>query len=653
MRILYVSPEAPFLPAGGIGTYLGYMAAAMAAAGHEVFLLTWPPDAVAATVEDTAPFARDRVFFARPPAETDGDPDWAAATALAPRILQLVEELDIDVIEAADYRASACVAYQRLQSRTRPRQTLCVTYNHGFIHDFFEADQFHMPRWSQDRLLSERQQCRISDLVIAPSRAAAARLRDYQIETPVRVVREPFRFDRAAPFEGPARELCYLGRISISKGIDRLVFFANQMTPVWRPERIRLIGGLVETPFAVGDMADYVHTRLAPELRARTVLHGLLPRADGLALLSAGGVAPHFSGADTFSYACVESIDRGLAPVTLAGSPMAEFFPEDLRDRLFDPQFRNIAEERRRFERLLADGPAVVRALQERNRAELAPERAAEAMGAAYAAALEAKRGVMRRRGAAPRPSSADVTVLIPYAEPGAGLAETADSLAVQTAGEPAVLICVDGAAAEAEPALDAARIRLGRCQTAAQPLGGAAAARNLLIARCETRFALFLEPGDALEPTALARLLEAYAAAPRPVAAALPGRRAFDQGREAAGPVLLGDHLHWTRNDLTLTALIETDAARAIGFDATRRNGEDASWAFWLDFHLSGRRAAFAPEPLHRVRRRARDPDLGATQGARAGTLAMLRRLVFERAETDPALAKALIRALIAERQT
>ena len=42
MRILYLSAETPATPAGGIATYLQYMVPAMEAAGHEVFLFTWP-----------------------------------------------------------------------------------------------------------------------------------------------------------------------------------------------------------------------------------------------------------------------------------------------------------------------------------------------------------------------------------------------------------------------------------------------------------------------------------------------------------------------------------------------------------------------------------------------------------------------------------
>ena len=44
MRILYVTNESPIFPAGGIGTYIGSMAAAMTAAGHDVYLLTWAYD---------------------------------------------------------------------------------------------------------------------------------------------------------------------------------------------------------------------------------------------------------------------------------------------------------------------------------------------------------------------------------------------------------------------------------------------------------------------------------------------------------------------------------------------------------------------------------------------------------------------------------
>ena len=61
MNILFLSDESPIFPAGGIGVYIGYMAEALAAAGHRVFLLTWRQRAAFVPPASHAPFHPENV----------------------------------------------------------------------------------------------------------------------------------------------------------------------------------------------------------------------------------------------------------------------------------------------------------------------------------------------------------------------------------------------------------------------------------------------------------------------------------------------------------------------------------------------------------------------------------------------------------------
>jgi hypothetical protein len=65
MRILYVTKESPLQPSGGIGTYVDYIARAMAASGHEVFLFTWVDSEDYRAVIDYGPFRSDHVRIER------------------------------------------------------------------------------------------------------------------------------------------------------------------------------------------------------------------------------------------------------------------------------------------------------------------------------------------------------------------------------------------------------------------------------------------------------------------------------------------------------------------------------------------------------------------------------------------------------------
>ncbi|MBT9383264.1 glycosyltransferase [Pseudooceanicola sp. CBS1P-1] len=656
MRILYVSRETPFTPSGGIATYLEYMVPAMQAAGHEVYLFTWTEGPHALRLPDTAPFRRDHVHVEH----LDPRQVWRQcpvpshnlfmASHLADALHRVIAEWRIDVVEGTDFLAPCLTAYQGIQTRAGAERQLLVTYNHGFIEDFYEADQIDMDAGARMNHLCERQQCRVSDLVIAPSRTAQARLAGYGITENVAALREPYAFGPAPDFPGARADFQYIGRIALSKGIDKLIYLANAIEPVLPLRQIRLIGRIVDTPFRQRDMQGYVRARLSPGLRDRVSFSGFLPRAEARALLEPGALCPSLGSAETFSYACVEAIDAGLLPVVRAGTPMAEFFLEHQARHVLDEGMASVRGLQMQMERMMAQAPAIAADLRAHCVETLDPARIAEATGQLYDARLAAKRG--RSLHAAPRAPMglADLTVLIPAYQPGEEFHETIDSLAWQSPAPPRVLICDDGSTAAAAAHFDYARAMLPDVTVIAQPNGGLLAARNTLIAACETPLALFLDTDDLLAPDLLAHLLEAWNQSPLAPDAVIPQRRNFGESAEPVLQHLLGDHLHLLENDYRMTALIRTEVLREIGFDATRRNGEGDDWAFWLRFTARGYRGILLPEQGFLYRFRKGSMSWPWSRGQNVGSRTMLRAAMEEMCASDPAACRQLARALYAQ---
>lgn len=660
MRILYVSRETPLHPSGGIATYLEYMVPAMRAAGHEVFLFSWSEVQPYAEPVSYAPFKAENVHIEPVnPGEV-----WRVFPVnshnlfishwLAEKIIAKMREWQIDVVEATDFLAPSLTMYQMLQTRSGADRQLLATYNHGFIEDFFEADQIGLGHGARVNHLCERQQCRISDLVIAPSETARARLGTYGIDRHVTTVREPYIFTTEGDsFTGLRNEIEYIGRISISKGIDKLVFLANALHDVYPLRQVRLIGRIVDTPFRKNDMRAYVRDRLNPALRDSLYFSGYMPRDSALSLLEPGAICPSLGSAETFSYACIESIDAGLLPVVRHGTPMAEFFPAHLQHHVLDAEMRSVRGLQRQMTSLLDNATEVSREVRAFCRETLDPAHVAEQMGRTYEAALEKKRG--HSLHAMPRKpvTLADVTVLIPAYKPDQDFMETVDSLAWQTAGLPKVLICDDGTPDSHQPWFDYAMAMLPDCRIVRQPNSGLLAARNTLAEECDTELALFLDTDDLFAPDLIEHLLESWNTCPLAPDAVIPQRRNFGESAEPILQHLLGDHLHILENDYRMTALIRTKILRDIGFDATRRNGEGDDWSFWLEFTGRGHTGVLLPEQGFLYRFRKGSMSWPWSEGQNVGSQVMVREAVRNMCARDPAQVTALARALYSRNVT
>ncbi len=646
MRILYISKETPMTPRGGIGTYLGYIVPAMRAAGHEVYLFTWH-DGADLQPQDS-PFSLECTRIKRlSTAQVARASIWAAAeeslaSALLPDLIQCIEEWQIDVIEATDYLSPATALFSYLKSRTAHQHRLCVTYHHGFIEDFFEHDHLQPPPNRQNELSGERQQCRMSDLVIAPSEAALRNLRSYGIFTAAQVIREPYRFGPDCEIPALLSEITYMGRMCLAKGMDKFIYLANAIHARWPILQITCVGAEVPTPFRIHDTRQYICKRLSPDLSTRVRFYGHIPREEALGLLVPGQMAPHLGAADTFSYACIESIDHGLLPLVREGTPMAEFFPDHLRHLVFPESLGTPVQIQQHFESLIAAGPELVHQLREYNIEVLAPDNIASQMGDAYVHHLALKQNPARLR---PRATCEDVTILIPAYKPDIRMTETIDSIAAQTAGQPRVIICDDGSPAASLVWFDYARLRLQNFKIVRQPNGGLLAARNTLVEHLETPLAIFLDTDDLLTKEYLERVLETYNLSPT-ANAVITERWNFEEGNERIIRHYMGDHLHFVRNDYRMTALIESAALQQVTFDQLRRNGEADDWVFWLRFQAHGYQVALLAEPLFRYRFHTDSMSWPWSIGQSNGTNTMLKDAMTELVRLRPDLVPQVARA-------
>lgn len=644
MRILYVAPETPLRPAGGIATYLEYAIPAMRQAGHHVFLLTWgasdqptrewaglPRENVIELVTDELPVTN------RFP---HGPYLLALSYVLSERILQAVDDWEIDVIEACDFQSPALFAFARLQTRRKDLRPLCVTFNHGLTGDVYAAASLRMTGGALAETIAERQQMHSSDLVVCPSRHAADHISALGVNVPIEVVQEPYLFEhRRIPSEfNPS--ITHLGRVSIAKGVDRLVYFSNCVNEFLPVQHLLFVGSLVPEPFKHGDIKEYILGRLSHDLRERTAFTGSLPRDTARRLLPMGGLAPQFSLTETFSYVFLEALDQGLMPIVTRESAAAEFLPVEMQHLLLDKDLSDPAELQAVVGTLAGAIQDSVRALQEFNAHRLDPKAYAEKIGSLYGQKLTPHRKDVACAGAS---GISDVTVLMPVYKPDAGFLEAIDSLASQTAGPMRVIIGSDGNSEADRHMLDYAAMVLPEVEIVDLPRSGLLATRNALIRRCSTKWAVFLDADDMLAPSFAAEALQVANA--NECDAVIPMRRHFAESDEAVLRYNLGDFSHLNWNDLRMTSLLSVEALRDIGFPSTVRNGEADDWVFWLEFWARGYVARLLPTFSFHYRLQSGSMSWPWNDGQSIGTSKLLQDFLLAHVG-NPTIMKVLPRA-------
>ena len=648
MRILYVTNESPIFPSGGIGTYIGYMASAMERAGHEIFLLTWTyqPRSEAYNYwpfksENTRICYLEGIQVHRQ--FPQGPYNYAVSAILSDEILSCANEWQIEVIESADFLAPSLRAFQHIQSSSLSRNILCSTFNHGFIEDYNDADQIASSVYTQNELTSERQQLRISDLILTPSVAARSRLHRYGITENIVVTREPYAFQTCTPCDSAHSSIQFLGRLCLSKGVDKLILLANLMNSSTELDEVLFIGKEDRIPFRANPR-EYILERLTPTLRDKVKFLGELSRDEALACLRAGSFFPVLGAAETFSFACLEAIDRGVLPIVMSGTPMESFFPPDLRHYILDKKEPDVRQWQRTVNSIAQNASEIVKRLQQYNQEELDPSRIAQSVGVLYDAARKKKKKYAlkfaRRRAVAH-----EVSFLVSVTEAG-NMQAVIDAICAQTVKAQNVLICFDQGSIS-ETVQGYIRLRLPHCTLLEQPLVGRAALFKMLLQKTKTKLCVFLDEHTILAPNFLVEMLRAYNTSVIIPQAVSPNQYRYGVKPGKVLSQFMGDHVHFLRNDMVLTALIETEVASEIGFDVTRRNDEDLGWAFWLDFDSRGYKHIWVPRFLINTFQ-----DNVPEEGAVIGSHVMVRDVLLNCGKNKAGQDQLIVQALFARQR-
>jgi len=639
MRILYITPESPLNSAGGIGTYIGYAVEAMIAAGHDVFIFTWTYSNKPIVYQ--IPFNKNNTHVEY----ISGDSIWlkypqgpynhAFSQFICSKITEFIDYWDIDVVEATDYLSPALMLFSNKQILKNKKKIIKSTFNHGFIDEVYLASHQSKSLAVACDLAGERQQCRFSDIVFTPSLNAKSKLSKYGISSNVELVYEPFNFDKKICVSDFNNSLTHLGRVSIAKGIDKLILFANIINNISPLERMLFIGKLVDTPFRITNIKEYITNRLDDSLSKKIYFTEDLNRDLALTLLRPGDIAPNFSLSETFSYSFLESLNYGLLPLAECDSAMSEFYPKELYKYLIDPRFININNESKKYYEILKNASSVCGELIEYNEARLSLSNYSNVITDIYQKHLNKSVNSKKDKikSSKRKFTVEDITILMPVYKPSHEYYEAIDSIAFQTSGLVNVLICDDGNNNLYQNIIEYVLFVFPNAKIIRQTNVGLLCARNFLLSECVTPLAIFLDADDILDPYFIERSLSIYNETN--VNAIIPMRYNFDRSDEKVLRILLADHVHTLTNDYRMTALIQTDILKEIGFDGSRRNGEADDWIFWLEFTLKGYRAATINEFLFSYRFKYGSMSWPWSEGQKIGTQIMLQE-VLKKAEKN-----------------
>lgn len=343
MRIALVSGEDPGW--GGIGTYSGILAHALAAAGHDVHLVLrgWEPEAA----RECDGITVHRVLVP--------DPGWRRGTVtaierlystreavrFATGVARCVAAIAPEVIEVPEFGAPGLFAAVRAGAR---RGAPVIVRLHG--PTFLTTELAGGARTLDTRALGalEAGTAHAATLVTAPSRAIARlvterwRLRSRAIV----VVPNPIDAHRFAP--GPdddrpgrhqvgdrgAPTVLVVGRVERSKGQDRVLDALPAILAEVPEARVRMVG-------EDGGMAEAIARRAeALGVAGRVELAGAIPRTELPAAYRAATVCVVPSRFENFPYTCLEAMACGRPVVAARVGGLEEIVTDGATGRLVD-----------------------------------------------------------------------------------------------------------------------------------------------------------------------------------------------------------------------------------------------------------------------------------------------------------------------------
>lgn len=601
MRILLVTTESFLTGGAGIATYTQYAVRGHLDAGHSVHMLALSEDD-----KPAAPFVHPRFRLTHLAGSEIAEarralacrnPGAAGQQLVTRRVRSILAEEKVDLIEGQDYLAPLHDLAMRRRFGHMPECPPIAVFGHGMLR-IMSPDTAEFPTHANLREFTAEITCaEWADRVLSPSTAYTRQLsRQLRRMDHVRLVREPFLRASPLPPRGEGGVFCMLGRISFTKGPDRLAHFANSIRGRWPIERLLFVGAPRRSPFGDRNMGEDALRRLHPELRAKAEFTGSLPREEVIGLVESAHFHVNLSRFESYSYAQMETLMAGVAPVVMEGTAMAELLPPSAAPALLDPA---------RFE--AGDNLGALRFWSgSEGRARMEEAQAHAASITSPGAYIESYRAAVRDLVEGPPPTvvvmgnwrGEDVTVLLPTHNDAALLEGALDSVLSQDPAPRGAIVFDDGTS---DPASLEALARIAaRPGVVVRTSGnvGVVNARNELARMAGTEFVLFLDSDDRLAPGAMAAMLRTLNS-DASLDAAIPQRRNFGQSAELVVDFPLGLPLHWVYNDFRMTSLLRREVMLKLRHPASMRWGEADDWHFWLRFSLHGHRAGPCPEPM------------------------------------------------------
>lgn len=488
MRIALCSRELAPYTGGGIGAYTAGMARVLAAAGHEVHVLTQAhPGLVerdgAVTLHAVHPSAEEQRIHHQ---------ELRHAFALARTLGGLGS---FDLIEFPEFGAEGVAALLAREAGTGFLEPLLVVRLHTPNMEIREADRddrldLHLATLDQ----AEEVAMRRADLLLAPTEFILDRVRSrLPGAPPAAVVRHPFPV-ASEPRRGEetpgSMRVVFTGRLQRLKGVETLVRAGVRLLETGVDVVFEFHGG--DTPTAPGGGSMQAHLEaLTGSHRARFHFHGQSPHAVALEAVRGATLCCFPSEWDNLSTACLEAMAAGQPVVVSDAGGMREIV-EDGRTGLVVPA-GDAAALAAALSRLLAD-PALRARLGEAAQVQVEREFSARAVLEAFSRAVEQARA--SRRPGPEAAGLAPVTVVVLGASEPQRTEATLRSIEQQSRPPLDRFVLAAGPAA-LPPGWSAAAAGAGSRLTRALALG-------------EGEWVLLIHGGTTLRPTALARVIGA-----------------------------------------------------------------------------------------------------------------------------------------------
>jgi glycosyltransferase involved in cell wall biosynthesis len=493
-------------------------------------------------------------------------------------------------------------------------------------------------RWFATVRAMERFCLRHADVLLAPSQLVANWCTESEpaASSRIRLLRYPFSPDlmhaAAAAYSAPESttrpRVLYTGRLEHRKGVETLVRAAVSLLSRGCDADFCFIGADTFTGPAGQWMKPHLMRLVPARFSDRFEFHvGQMPRDLLASHLRAADICCFPALADNFPFAMLEAMHEGRPIITTTGCGVSEVLTHE-RDALIVPP-RDEPALAAAIERLIRD-PALRAALGAEASRTLAancdPVRIARAYDASPQGATAHPSTLHPgKRGEGLR-SAADVTIIIPVYNTHHHLAETLESVKVQSLSGAEVIIIDDGST---DPATTRFLDSLPDVRVIRQSNTGLSGARNAGCAHSNTRWVLPLDSDDLLEPRCLERLLHAARCNPRAVYVTSLMSCFFES---EPGRAMVYIPLGFERDLLAVwncagpcTGLLDREVVLSRGgYDPAMTAFED--WDLYCGLAAAGHSAVVVPEFL--IRNRIRSGSMLRSLGRRKAE--MLRSMML-----------------------